>query len=172
MGQKWAVLLPALVLLSACTTRPVGPNVLVLPGAGKPFDHFQVDDGVCRQVAQQQIGGGAPGQASTQATLSGAAIGTVVGAAVGAAIGAAAGRPEVGAAVGAGTGLLTGTATAAESAGIAAGGWQWRYDAAYVQCMYTKGNQVPGVVSVHQVRFGPPPPPPPAPSPSQTPPSR
>jgi hypothetical protein len=165
MGQKWAVFLPVLVLLSACTTMPIGPNVMVLPGAGKPFDQFQVDDVVCRQFAHLQLGGVPPGQASTQATLSGAAIGTLIGAGVGAAIGAAADRPEVGAAVGAGTGLLTGTAAGAESGATAAGARQWRYDVAYVQCMYAKGNQVPGVVSVRQVRFGPPPPPPPAPSP-------
>jgi hypothetical protein len=168
MSQKWAVFLPVLALLSACATMPVGPNVMVLPGAGKPFDQFQIDDVVCRQFAQQQLGGVPPGQASTQATLSGVAIGTFLGAGVGAAIGAAAGRPDVGAAVGAGTGLLTGTAAASESGASSAGALQWRYDVAYVQCMYAKGNQVPGAVSTPQPGFAPPPPPhapPPPPAP-------
>jgi hypothetical protein len=38
MSQKRAVFLPVLALLSACTTMPIGPNVMVLPGAGKPCD--------------------------------------------------------------------------------------------------------------------------------------
>jgi hypothetical protein len=173
MGQKWAVFLPVLALLSACTTMPIGPNVMVLPGAGKPFDQFQVDDVVCRQFAQQQLGGVPPGQASTQATLSGMAIGTLLGAGVGAAIGAISGHPDVGAAVGAGTGLLTGTAAAAESGATSAGALQWRYDVSYVQCMYAKGNQVPGAMSARPLGVGPPPPPhAPPPPPPQTPPSR
>ena len=35
---------------------PTGPNVMVLPGAGKPFELFQVDNAVCRDYAQGQIG--------------------------------------------------------------------------------------------------------------------
>jgi|ERR671919_444316 hypothetical protein len=80
MSQKRAVFLPVLALLSACTTMPIGPNVMVLSGAGKPFDQFQVDDVLCRQFAEQQVGGIPGGQASTQDTLSSAAIGAVVGA--------------------------------------------------------------------------------------------
>jgi hypothetical protein len=158
MERKWAVFLPMVVLLSACTTMPIGPNVMVLPGAGKPFDQFQVDDVLCRNYAQGQIGM-APGQASTQTTVQGAAIGTVLGAAAGAAIGAAAGSPEVGAAVGAGTGFLTGAAAGAEAEAISAGARQWRYDVAYMQCMYAKGNQVPWAVSARQPGSVPPPPP-------------
>src|SRR5918996_3563704 len=146
MSKKWGVFLALMVLLSACTSLPTGPNVMVLPGVGKPFDQFQVDDMVCRQYAQQQTGM-TPGQTSTQHTVSGAAIGTVLGAGAGVAIGAAAGRPDVGAAVGAGTGILLGSAAGAESGSAAAGTLQWRYDLAYVQCMYAKGNQVPGAAT-------------------------
>jgi Glycine-zipper domain len=176
MSQKWGVFLAMMVLLGACTSLPTGPNVMVLPGVGKPFDQFQVDDIVCRQYAQQQIGM-TPGQTSTQYTLSGAAIGTVVGAGAGAAIGAAAGRPDVGAAVGAGTGILLGSAAAAESGAAVAGTLQWRYDLAYVQCMYAKGNQVPGAATSPSGYAPPPPnaPPPPGagpPPPSPEPPPR
>jgi hypothetical protein len=132
-----------ILFLSSCSSLPTGPTVMVLPGVGKPFDQFQVDDGGCRYFAQQQLGT-TPGQAVTQNTMHGAAIGTIVGAGVGAAIGAATGSPEVGAAIGAGTGLLMGTAAGAQSGSTAAQTLQWRYDLAYVQCMYAKGNQVPG----------------------------
>jgi Glycine-zipper domain len=174
MSRKWAMLLPMMVFLGACTTLPTGPNVMVLPGVGKPFDQFQVDDVVCRNFAQGQTGM-TPGQEKTQNTVQGAAIGTVLGAAAGAAIGAAAGSPEVGAAVGAGTGVLVGTAAGAESGYATAGTLQWRYDLAYVQCMYAKGNQVPGGAgpSSHVPPPSTPPPPgaTPHPSPQEPPPS-
>ena len=146
MSQKWGAFLVMMVSLGACTALPTGPNVMVLPGVGKPFDQFQVDDLVCRQYARQQISM-TPAQASTQHSMSGVVIGTVVGAGAGAAIGAAAGRPDVGAAVGAGTGGVVGSAAGAESGSAAAGTLQWRYDIAYVQCMYAKGNQVPGAAT-------------------------
>jgi hypothetical protein len=37
---------------------------------------------------------------------------------------------------------------------------QRRYDNAYMQCMYAKGNQVPGVVRTYRGAVPPPPPPP------------
>jgi outer membrane biogenesis lipoprotein LolB len=52
------VLLPiaTFLLLTACATVPTGPSVLVLPGTGKNFEQFQVDDDMCRQWALQQTG--------------------------------------------------------------------------------------------------------------------
>jgi hypothetical protein len=162
MSKTWGVFLPVVVFLSACSTLPTGPNVMVLPGVGKPFDQFQVDDMVCRQFAQGQLGT-TPGQVSTESTLQGSAIGTALGAAAGAALGAAAGNAGVGAAVGAGTGILVGTAVGAESGSTTAGTLQWRYDVAYVQCMYAKGNQVPGTTAASS-SYAPPPNAPPPPS--------
>jgi hypothetical protein len=128
------------LLLTACATVPTGPSVLVLPGTAKNFEQFQADDAVCRQWALQQTTPNEPGAAST---VTGAAVGTAVGAGVGAAIGAAAGGPATGAAVGAGVGLLGGTAVGAGNAWGAGVSVQRRYDIAYMQCMYVKGNQVP-----------------------------
>ncbi len=132
----------AAVLLTACATMPTGPSVMVLPGNGKNFEQFQADDAICRQWAAQQTGTTTQA-AATQSTVSGAAIGTVVGAVAGAAVGAAAGSPATGAAVGAGVGLLGGTAAGAGSAEGAQTSVQRRYDIAYMQCMYAKGNQIP-----------------------------
>jgi hypothetical protein len=167
MRRQGGLLLAVMALLTACATVPSGPMVMVLPGAGKPFDLFQLEDAACRYHAQAQIGV-TPGQEPTQSLMSGAAIGTLVGAGLGAAFGAAAGNPEVGAAVGAGTGLLMGTATGAEAGAASARTLQWRYDVSYVQCMYAKGNQVPGTTAAAPPSHVPPPsaPPPPAPGPS------
>ncbi len=162
MRRLAVIPLAGVVLLSACVTIPTGPSVMVLPGSGKPFEQFQVDDAICRQWAQQQVGA-QPGMTANQSTIGGAVIGTLVGAAAGAAIGAAAGNPGAGAAIGAGGGLLGGTAIGA-SAGSASGyELQRRYDFAYQQCMYAKGNQIPGSRASARPYVGPPPPPPPPP---------
>ena len=138
---------------------------MVLPGTGKPFEQFQADDAECRQFASQSVGG-EPGNRATQSTVSGAAIGTALGAAAGAVLGAAAGSPGTGAAIGAGTGLIGGTAVGASAGYSGAGEAQRRYDAAYQQCMYAKGNQIPGAVAPRRARYAAPPPagtPPPPP---------
>jgi hypothetical protein len=145
------------VELSACAVLPTGPSVMVLPGVGKPFDQFQVDDRVCRQFAQAQTGI-PPGEAGKQSTINTAALGTLLGAGAGAALGAAAGDAGVGAAIGAGSGLLVGTASGAEAGAGTARSLQWRYDVSYMQCMYAKGNQVPGTPSGPQSSSVPPPP--------------
>ncbi|MGH8056327.1 MAG: glycine zipper family protein [Candidatus Entotheonellia bacterium] len=164
MCKKWVMVLLMMGVVSGCVTVPSGPNVMVLPASGKPFDQFQADDLLCRQYAQQQIGI-TPGQAAAQSTVNTAAIGTVLGAAAGAAIGAAAGNAGTGAAIGAGTGLLVGTAGGAQAGSASTATLQWRYDMSYTQCMYAKGNQVPGASVPPPRSMAPPPPPPGLPPP-------
>jgi len=148
----------ALVLLGGCATMPTGPTVMVMPAPGKPFEVFQGDDYVCRQWAQQQIGGASPSETANQNLATGAAVGTLAGAGLGAAMGAASGHAGAGAAIGAGAGLLGGTAVASGPASASEYHLQRRYDIAYQQCMYAKGNQIPGVRPAQA--YGPPPPPP------------
>jgi hypothetical protein len=151
------------LLLSACVKVPTGPSVMVLPGSGKDFEQFQGDDAVCRQWALQQSGAMTK-QPTSQPAVTGAAVGTVLGAASGAAIGAAAGNAGAGAAVGSGVGLLGGTAAGADHAAGEQWSVQHRYDIAYMQCMYAKGNQIP-IPKGSQLAHTPPPPypaPPPA----------
>ncbi|ABB30479.1 hypothetical protein GeomeDRAFT_2169 [Geobacter metallireducens RCH3] len=147
--QRYATV-AALMVLGGCATVPSGPSVLVLPAPGKPFEQFQVEDATCRQWAGQQIGLSAQ-ETVNQNTAQSAAVGTAIGAGAGALLGAAAGHPAAGAAIGAGSGLLVGTASG--SGAGEAYGWeaQQKYDYAYVQCMYAKGNQVPG--RVHRYRL-------------------
>jgi hypothetical protein len=154
---RWVLLLPMIGLLSACAAVPTGPSVMVLPGVGKPFDQFQVDDMLCRQYAETQTGG-SPGEAGRQSTINTAALGTLLGAGAGAALGAAAGDAGVGAAIGAGSGLLVGTAGGAEAGASASRALQSRYDVSYMQCMYAKGNQLPGTRTAPQSSYVPPPP--------------
>jgi hypothetical protein len=149
------------VLLGACATVPAGPSVMALPGTGKSFEQFQADDLVCRQWASQQTGT-TPERASTLSAAEGAGLGTLLGAGLGAAIGAAAGNPGLGAAVGAGGGLLTGTAVGAHAGQGAGDRVQHRYDNAYEQCMYAKGNQVPAGIAPRRGAASIPPPPPPS----------
>ena len=159
----------AVLLLAGCATMPTGPSVLVLPAPGKSLDQFQMDEMVCRQWAAQQTGMSAQ-QTTNDNTAKGAALGTVIGAGAGALLGAASGHAGAGAAIGAGSGLLLGTATGAgagEEYGYAA---QERYDYAYVQCMYAKGNQIPGQVHRYRLRRMTPSTPPPPPGYNQVPP--
>jgi hypothetical protein len=168
-ARRTIVLIGALLLPAGCATVPTGPSVMVLPGSGKNFEQFQADDGVCRQWALAQTGT-TPNQAGTTNAVTGATVGTVVGAALGAAIGAAAGGPAIGAAVGAAAGLFGGTAVGAGNAYGASFAVQSRYDIAYMQCMYAKGNQIPVSVARQPANVPPAPPPPPAPLPPGVPP--
>ena len=159
-GIRFLVMLAAVLFLNACVTMPTGPSVMVLPAAGKSFEVFQSEDLACRNWAALQTGA-TPAGVVNQNLTGGAAIGALMGAGLGAAIGAASGNAGAGAAIGAGSGLIGGTAAASGPAYAA--GWQvqQRYDNAYQQCMYAKGNQIPGVLRASRPRVSIPPPPPP-----------
>lgn len=131
-----AILAPAL-LLSACAQTPMGPTVAVMPGPNKPFEVFQGDQVMCKQYAEGQVAG----QAENENLRAGGAalLTTALGAGLGAAIGG--GR---GAAIGAASGALGGTGIGAMTSDRGNQTIQQRYDIAFSQCMYSRGNQVPG----------------------------
>jgi hypothetical protein len=149
------------LMLAGCATVPTGPSVMVWPAPGKPFDQFQADDANCKWWASQQVGL-TPQETVNKNTASGAVLGTLVGAGLGAAIGAASGNAGIGAAIGAGSGLLAGTISGADAGQGYQGETQRRYDIAYQQCMYARGNQVSGAQQRSPSAYGalPPPPPP------------
>lgn len=137
----------ALILLSVlagCASAPEGPRVAVMPPPGKPFDLFVAEERECRGYAAQTVGQ-SPNAAGAQSLVTSAAIGTALGAAAGAIVGG-----HGSAATGAGWGLATGTVVGAGAAGQAQADAQRRYDVAYEQCMYAKGNQLPMAVSYRQ----------------------
>jgi hypothetical protein len=144
--KRPAAILWPLLLLGACASEPLGPTVPVMPAPGKPFDVFQSDQALCKQFASNEVQGGA--QQANNRQVGTAVVGTLLGAGLGAAIGG--GR---GAAIGAGAGALGGTAVGAGPSGQAQYTIQQQYNLAYSQCMYSRGNQVPGFQPV-----GPPPP--------------
>jgi uncharacterized protein YcfJ len=146
----------AVAILAAAPLLPTGaaaqmaPTIQVMPAANKPFPVFQQDDANCRAWADSRVAG-MQQQANNQ--MAGNVLG---GAVLGAGIGAAFGGGR-GAAIGAGAGAVTGTAAGANAAAQTQAMAQQQYDNAYAQCMYSRGNQVPGYQSAAPM---PPPPPP------------
>jgi hypothetical protein len=141
------------LLVSGCAQTPLGPTVQVMPGPGKSFDQFTYDQAGCKQFAEGAVAGQA--QNANTRGVGAAAITTVLGAGLGAAIGG--GR---GAGIGAASGALGGAGIGAGMSSNEQGGIQQQYDNAFAQCMYAKGNMVPGYGPMI-VNAPPPPPPPP-----------
>jgi hypothetical protein len=152
------------ILLAACAQIPNGPSVAVMPPPGKPFDLFVQDDQLCRNYATQSIGGTSASQSAAASAVTSAAVGTALGAAVGALAG---GHNSVG--TGAAVGAVAGSAIGLGEADVSGRSTQRRYDIAYQQCMYSRGNLLPGQ-SASGYRAVPPPPPPAAPPPPPPPP--
>lgn len=134
---RLAGMMAAVIALSACAPTVMAPTVPVMPGANKPFDQFAADQQTCQAYANSQTAPMAA-QANNQAA-GGALLTTMLGAGLGAAFGG--GR---GAAIGAASGALVGTGMAAQNSSLAGMNIQQQYNIFYAQCMYARGNQVPG----------------------------
>ncbi len=143
------------VTLIGCASIPTGPSVAVMPGPGKPFDLFNADNAICKEFAHQQIGAD-PNDVAREQVLTGAAAGVALGAASGALMGHGHGGQAESMA---GAGLIVGSAAGGNAANQSTMTLQRRYDIAYQQCMYAKGNQIPGYPAPRYVT----PPPPPRP---------
>jgi uncharacterized protein YcfJ len=161
-GLRLAVVAAGLAAaaLAGCAQMPTGPSVAVMPGPNKPFEVFVSDDKTCREWALSSSGSENP-EAANQRAAGATAAGVVIGAAAGALLGG----NHNGAAVGAAFGGLTGASVGADQGQRTAGSAQRRYDIAYQQCMYAKGNQVPGHRYAAGYRSAPAPVPPLAPQP-------
>jgi hypothetical protein len=142
-------------VLTGCAATPMGPTVQVMPGPGKTFDQFQNDNASCKVYAAGQVQGQA--DAANQQAVGAGVLTTALGAGLGAAVGGAYGNAGAGAAVGAASGAGLGAAYGANGSSYAQMSIQGQYDGAFSQCMYAKGEQVPGFAPL------PPPGPPPGP---------
>lgn len=164
---------PLAAMLAACVTVPAGPAVTVMPGPNKSFEQFRAEDDACRRYAEGAIGGSNAGQAGSDAAAANAVAGAAIGAAIGAILGSVSGQAGEGAAWGAGTGLLFGSAAGSNVAASSSYAMQRNYDIAYMQCMYSRGNQIPGRVAPRAQGAGAPPgyPPPGYPPPGYPPPN-
>lgn len=152
MWNKKIICGAATVVLVGCASMPNGPRVAVMPAPGKPFELFVQEDRICRQFSEQSIGKSANdtgAQSFAGSAVTGAAIGAVAGGLMG-------GNDS--AASGAGMGLLAGSMIGAGESGYSVSDAQRRYDIAYQQCMYAKGNQLPGQHYQSNVTYPPPPP--------------
>jgi len=157
---KIIVISSAVVGLAACAMQPTGPSIRVLPAPYKPFEVYQRDVGECEQYAGDRTRGGA--EAANGRAVGAAVIGTGLGLAIGAATG-----DGHAAAAGAAIGGAAGTVVGADESNRSQYGLQRRYDNAFAECMYAKGNQVPGY---YGPQGAPPPPPPPGRRPPPPPP--
>jgi hypothetical protein len=118
-----------------------------MPRDGKPFEVFKKEDQECREFAQNSV------QDGNAAALKAGAISAATGAAIGAAAGAmyqGGSGPNVG--TGAAIGMVGGAAVGAMGASNKETQAQTQYNTAYQQCMYAKGNQVPGFKPVNEFK--------------------
>jgi len=129
-------------LLAGCAQTPLGPTVQVMPGPGKSFEAFQADQSDCKGYAAGQVQGQA--EASNQRAVGAALLTTLLGTGLGAAAGSGWGAAGQGAGVGAAAGAATGAAVGASMSANDQVGIQVQYDNAYSQCMFAKGDLVPG----------------------------
>jgi hypothetical protein len=154
------------MFLAGCAPMPTGPSIAVMPAPNKPFEVFVQEEQLCRSWAAYSIGqagNDAAADAMLRSTVTGAAIGTIAGVMVGG---------ERSAGSGAALGTMVGATAGANQSSVTAWNAQRRYDVAYQQCMYSKGNLVPSYDNGPYRYFAPapippapPPPAPPAPQP-------
>jgi len=134
--------LAATLALAGCAVAPTAPSVLVLPGTHTSAEQFQADDAACRQHAHALV---APQADAANNQAAGAAvIGTALGAAIGALLGSGSYYQNSSIAWGAGSGLMMGSAIGSGNSQSSNYSLQQRFDVAFMQCMYQRGNQVPG----------------------------
>jgi len=129
-------------LLAGCAATPLGPMVQVMPGPGKTLDAFQADNGACKAYAADAVKGQA--DAANQRAFGTALLTTALGAATGAATGSLDGDAGGGAAFGGAVGAGAGSAIGGMNSSADQEGIQAQYDNAFAQCMYAKGEAVPG----------------------------
>ncbi|HEX7727317.1 MAG TPA: glycine zipper 2TM domain-containing protein [Rhizomicrobium sp.] len=145
-----AIAATAMLLLAGCASTPEGPSFAAMPGQGKSLQAFDRDDYDCQGYASNRVAG------RVDRANDKTAANTILGAAIGAGLGAAVGDTK-GAVVGGTAGGLIGNASS--DPGYKQYGVQREYDAAYAQCMTSRGNVVPGPRGPRYHGDYPPPPP-------------
>jgi hypothetical protein len=128
----------AALLVAACASVPAGPSLQALPGSRQSLDQFGLDDGQCRSMATDRLGGTTPSGAANQSAAASVVAGTAVGAAAGALV-----DGSSGAAAGAGMGLLFGALAGTSTSQGAYAVTQQQFDTLYYACMYARGHKVP-----------------------------
>jgi len=146
--NNYLLALMASIILTACVSAPTGPTITIMPREGKSFEEFKKDDEECRAFAAKSVKDG------NAAALKEGAISAATGAAIGAAAGALyQGGSSQNVGTGAAIGMVGGAAVGAMGASNKESQAQTQYNTAYQQCMYTKGNQVPGFKPVNEFKL-------------------
>lgn len=136
-----------IAVITACVSAPTGPTITIMPREGKSFEEFKMDEEECRAFAAQSV------KDVNTAALKEGAISAATGAAIGAAAGALyQGGSSTNVGTGAAIGMVGGAAVGAMRASSKETQAQTQYNTAYQQCMYTKGNQVPGFKPVGEFK--------------------
>jgi hypothetical protein len=130
------------LLLAGCAQTPLGPTVQVMPGPGKSFEAFRADQANCKGFAADQVRGQADN--ANQRAVGAAALSTVLGVGIGALAGSVTGNMGAGAAIGGAAGVGVGAGVGAGNSANEQYNIQQQYDNAFAQCMFAKGEQVPG----------------------------
>jgi hypothetical protein len=130
------------LLLAGCAETPMGPTVQVMPGPGKSFEQFRADQANCKGFAADQVRGQA--EHANQRAVGAAALSTALGVGIGALAGSVSGNMGAGAAIGGAAGVGVGAGIGAGNSSNAQYNIQQQYDNAFAQCMFAKGEQVPG----------------------------
>jgi outer membrane lipoprotein SlyB len=138
IDPRTAGALALIVSLGACVTPPTASTIPVAPGPNKTFEAFASEQSFCQQYATAQTVPQA--QAATNQAVGTAILTAALGAALGGAIG---GGHAAG--IGAASGAAFGTVAGAGGSGFAQMSLQQQFDVMYGQCMYSYGNQVPGL---------------------------
>lgn len=138
------VAMVSLSLIGGCVTAPLGPTVQVMPAPGKPLELYQQEVQECKKWAFDQMGGQAAVDNANQKAVATGVLGTLLGTAAGAVVGAGVGNAGAGAGIGAGAGMVGGAGAGGASSANSNLTLQQLYNNAFAQCMYAKGNQVPG----------------------------
>ena len=147
LSRKYITVITLSILLTACVSAPTGPTITIMPREGKSFEEFKRDDDECRSFASKSV------QDGNAAALKAGAISAATGAAIGAAAGAMyQGGSSKNVGTGAAIGMVGGAAVGAMGASTKETQAQNQYNTAYQQCMYTKGNQVPGFKPVTEFK--------------------
>ncbi|MSP03652.1 MAG: glycine zipper family protein [Acetobacteraceae bacterium] len=134
----------AALMLSACASQPLGPTARVMPAPGKPFEVFAQDQALCKQFADAETDSDAI--MSNVKQFGTAVVSTALGAGLGAAV-----RGGRGAQAGGALGGIAGSSMAARGTAHDQNTIQGRYDLAYTQCMFARGNQIGGMARAAQI---------------------
>ncbi len=135
----WVVACSLVAPVLAGTGVPQGPLVVISPESGKPPDLFAAEQDYCRSDASALVDTGE----SEGSVMRSAVVGTLLGAVAGSVF---SGRHHDNTAIGAVAGLAMGAAAGSNEQAVEEANAQRRFDAAYTQCMFAKGNGTPRVV--------------------------